>query len=250
MSDYFKKPGLSFHQLKDCATVSPLYYYRRYISGELPGPDSDAMRVGRIVHLAALEPDKFATVPVVPAEHLTPSGGLSTKAATRVWLESLPSRDFSTPEELAMCGKLADAVRKHPEVAPLLVGGQVEVEGFVDFDGVGVKARADLIAGGGVWDLKTTRNLDTCVAEARDLGYVEQLAWYARVFQCHVGGLIMVEKAEPFRCMVLRFAGDAIRRARARNDAWLNLYRSCLGSGIWPNNPPSRTVTAADLDNA
>jgi hypothetical protein len=36
MTDYHQKPGTSFHQMKDFATVSPLYYFRRYIEGTLP----------------------------------------------------------------------------------------------------------------------------------------------------------------------------------------------------------------------
>jgi hypothetical protein len=54
-TDYFKQPGMSFHQLKDLATISPRYYQRKYMLGEIKDGDKDSYRMGRLVHAAVLE---------------------------------------------------------------------------------------------------------------------------------------------------------------------------------------------------
>ena len=252
-NDYFKKPGLSFHQLKDLAIVSPRWYQRKYIIGEIQDGDKDSYRIGRLVHMAVLEPEKFAAVPTVPAEHLTPSGALSTKAPTREWLASLPNRDFGTPDELALCRRLQEAVMGNTEAATIVNQSDVEVELFREIDGVNVKAKADLIrkaftGRGQVWDLKTSKKLDDIARECREYGYVEQLAWYARLYDVMPGGLIVVEKEEPYRVIVVRFAEDAYVKARTKLAGWMGLYKTCVETGTWPNDPLYPiTLTAADL---
>ena len=256
-TDYFSSPGLSFHQLKDLATVSPRYYQRRHVTKEIADGDRDALRLGRLVHLAVLEPAIFADVPQVPGEHLTPSGGLSTKAATREWQAQLTGRDYGTPDELELCRQLQAAVRGHSLARLILDQSQVEVETRWDRDGVACKAKADIIRApsreipGEVWDLKTTRRLDGIVRECREYGYAEQLAWYADAYQVAVGGLIVVEKEPPHRVLIIQFDVDVIAQARERVASWLGLYRACLESGQWPNDPPNaHLITAAELGAA
>jgi PDDEXK-like domain of unknown function (DUF3799) len=192
-------------------------------------------------------------VNIVPAEHLTPSGELSTKAATREWLATLPNRDFATPNEQAFCVHLCTAVYANEEAAKICLQSDKEVEIFREIDGFQAKGKADMIrkpftGKGQVWDLKTTKSLDNIKRECREYGYVEQIAWYSRLYDVTPGGLIVVEKEEPHRVLVVRFAEDALVAARTRLAGWGGLYKSCLESGNWPNDPPHELIlTAADL---
>jgi hypothetical protein len=249
-NDYFAKPGTSFHQMKDFATVSPRYYYRRHIEGTLPGIDKASLRTGRLIHLAVLEPDKFRALPLCPAEHLTDSGNLSTKKATKDWIASLGGQDFVTANEAQQFTAIAMAVVGNPDAQRILCHPQVacEVERFGERDGVQIKGKADIIIPGQVWDLKTTDSLDSIIRQCRDFCYPEQVAWYQDLFGVTGGGLIVVEKEEPHRVAVLAFEPAVMAAARKRVGAWWSHFLACRSSGEWPNDPPGiTTITAAQL---
>jgi len=250
MTDYHQKPGTSFHQMKDFATVSPLYYFRRYIEGTLPGISSAALRSGTLIHLAVLEPDKFGALPLCPAEHLTDSGNLSTRKGTKDWVASLNGQHFITEAERTHFTAIAMAVMSNPEAQRIICAedAECEVEHFAERDGVPIKGKADIVLPTAVWDLKTTDSLDSIISQCRDFGYPEQVAWYQDLFGVTDGGLIVVEKDEPHRVAVLTFAPDVMAAARKRIAGWWSHFLACRASGTWPNDPPGvMTITAAQL---
>lgn len=252
-NDYFAKPGLSFHQMKDFATVSPRYYVRRHVEGTLPGIDKASLRTGRLIHLAVLEPDKFGGLPLCPGEHLTDSGNLSTKKATKDWIASLGGQDFITENERMQFTAIAMAVMSNPAAQRIICGVDTscEVERFGDRDGIAIKGKADIVSKRAVWDLKTTDSLDSIIRQCRDFCYPEQVAWYQDLFEVTEGGLIVVEKEEPHRVAVLDFEPAVMAKARQRIAAWWSHFCACRSSGEWPNDPPGVvTVTAAQLSAA
>lgn len=251
MDNYFTKPGLSFHQMKDFATVSPRYYLRRHVEGTLPGIDKASLRTGRLIHLAVLEPEKFAALPPCPGEHLTDSGNLSTKKATKDWIASLGGQDFITEGERMQFTAIALAVMSNPDAQRIICGEGTacEVERFAKRDGVPIKGKADIvIPRRAVWDLKTTDSLDSIIRQCRDFCYPEQVAWYQDMFGVTEGGLIVVEKDEPHRVAVIIFAPKVMSDARRRIATWWSHFLACRATGEWTNDPPGVvTITAEQL---
>lgn len=183
-----------------------------------------------------------------PEEHLTPSGNVSTKAATVNWADARRSEGLIpvSPADIAEVHAMAESVLAHPSARALLeMEGQREVSVVTEVDGVPTRARFDALTQGskviGV-DLKTTRKTAEHRGFARaavDLGYHVQEAWYTDAMAAEGVELdgftfIVVEKEAPFLVgvnqldVVFRQMGvAAAREARKR-------YRECMESGVWP----------------
>ncbi len=248
---YRSHPGIAFSDMKIFALESPKAFYDTKIAGTRKRVSSAAMRSGTLCHMATLERGRFDALPLCPAEHLTDSGSLSTKKATKDWIASLGDQMFVTAAEREQCLAISLAAWSNKQAYPLLSNGapQFEVEAFAQRDGVEIKGKSDILRPGlDVWDLKTTDNLDSIVAQCRDFAYPEQVAWYQDLHGVSAGGLIVVEKDDLHRVAVITFEPAVMAAARRRIAAWWAHYRSCLAASEWPNDPPSvLTITAAQL---
>lgn len=112
--------------------------------------DADALRFGRAVHEAVLEPDIFEPV-VVDIK------GTRTKAFKEACADN-PGAMVLTEDEFDQVAHMARAVREHEGCASLLSGGQAEVT-YVWEDhqtGLTCKCRLDYRGMGYAVDLKTT----------------------------------------------------------------------------------------------
>lgn len=239
--DYFDRPGLSFHQLKDLGTISPDYYYRAHVTKEIQRPTSAGMAFGTAVHAAVLEPERYAElVTICPPEFVTPSGGLSTAKAAKEWRDSLPEKAcILSPFDHARAQHCADRVRKNHLAKKILHDARTETDYTTALaPGVAGKCKIDIIdSTGAVWDLKTIKNLDDIVDHAQDYCYIEQVDWYAATTFSGFGGLIVVESEEPHRVAVVHVGHGRQAQARKRWQAWLEKYQECQAQGVWPNDP-------------
>jgi len=246
---YFDRPGLSFHALKDLGTKSPFYFYKRHVTKEIPGFSSASMNFGTAVHAATLEPQTYREqVTVCPAEHLTPSGELSSKAATREWRKLLPPYAcIIGPYDYALAIHMARRVRENPLAAAILDGSTCEQGVATNVLGTPSKAKIDIIArDGSVWDLKTIKSLDAVAQQVRDFGYIEQIDWYGSINGTRAGGLIFIESEEPHRVLVASPDAGALLKARARWAVWLATYQVCQSTGDWPNDPTEKLIITSD----
>ncbi len=253
--NYFDKPGLSFHALKDLGTVSPEYYYRANVTKEIMRLTNAGMSFGTAVHAVILEPDSYPDlVTICPPEHLTPSGELSTKKETKAWRESLGHRAcILSPFDDARCRHIAAKVRANKYAVSILKDAITESEHTCEIaPGVTVKAKVDLIdTGRKVWDLKTIKSLDSIKDHARDFAYLEQIDWYAAVLtrstgmKYEPGGLLVVESEEPHRVAIVTAGAWIYAEARKRWLSWLDRYCECQMSGVWPNDPTEPIVISS-----
>lgn len=183
-----------------------------------------------------------------PEEHLTPSGNVSTKAATLTWAEEQRAVGLVpvSPADIAAVEGMAESVLAHPKARALFeADGQRELSVFTNIEGVPVRARMDAVAefeGLTGVDLKTTRkkaHKEGFSHESGDLGYFVQETWYRQAAESE--GLLLdrfvfvvVEKKPPYLVgvnehdVIFREMGKtAAAEARAR-------YRNGVENGLWP----------------
>ena len=191
---------------------------------------------------------------IYPEQHLTPSGNVSTKAATVEWEKEqrnaglIPISRFDAGRVDAMAeAVLAD--RGAREKLEAYTAREVTV--VTEVEGVAVRARFDLYDGVSAADLKTVRDASPAGFNRAvgSYGYHIQGRWYDDAHLAETGRrldnfwFIVVESTRPHLVGVydLDFVWDELagkKTAKARD-----LYRECIASGEWPAYG-SATLTA------
>jgi hypothetical protein len=108
--------------------------------------DTAALRIGRAVHAAVLEPDKFAV-------EFTLWGGKRYGSAWDAF-SAVVTGEILTAPEYELCRSLQAAVRADPHAAPYVTGGMSEVTVLWDQ----CRARLDYLKPDAIVDLKTARD--------------------------------------------------------------------------------------------
>jgi exodeoxyribonuclease VIII len=207
--------------------------------------ESVAFDVGHAAHAKIL--GKGPRVIPIPDEHLTPSGNVSTKAATGLWLEEQRAAGLVpiSPADARRVDAMAEAVLRHRGARALLEqpDARAEVSAFATDPETGVQCRArfDLLASI-TTDLKTTRGSASAIGFGRDAaqhGYPIQEAHYLDVAEWITGvrppmRFIVVEKAAPHLPAVHEL--DEVTRLVARDLAAKarRTYAECMATGQWP----------------
>lgn len=208
-----------------------------------PEPPKQAFDLGTAAHSKIL--GVGAGVVVYPDEHLTPSGNVSTKAATVAWAEEQRAAGLVPigRVEADRVDAMAEAVLADPDARAVLEAIQGrEVTIITDVEGVPVRARFDMYGDGMGADLKTARD-----ASPRGFnravgthGYHVQSAWYDDAHKAETGRplnsfrFVVVESAPPHLVGVysLDVMWDELghqQAARARDT-----YRVCTSTDTWP----------------
>jgi len=219
-----------------------------------PRPASDALKLGRLVHMALLEPSRFVeSYVVMPVfEGFTKDGRLSNqsgeaKAKKASWFASLPpGTTVVTEEERDVIEGIANSVMAHRDAKDILTGGKTEVSGYyVDQDsGIRCKIRPDFIHFGihAEVDLKTTQDCSR-YAFSRSImnyNYHFQRAMYAEGIKAITGKypehsvFIAVEKEPPFEVAVYRADIGMMDYGREQYKQALRTLRTCIDTMTWP----------------
>ena len=233
---------------------SPLHY--RHACEHQRG-DTPALRRGRLVHCAVLEPDmvpvRYAMAPEV--DRRTKAG----KEAYAAFCDLSAGKTVVTATEYDTALHIRDAVRSHPVAARYLERGQAETTLTWTHAGTGIacKGRPDWIGDGTIIDLKTARDISSRKMSMllRD-GYAGQLAFYSQGWAAtHHGELlrpmiIAVESAAPHDVAVYDVT-EAVTIALEDVDALMHKLATCRATDQWPGRHPlERTCEmAADYDD-
>jgi hypothetical protein len=233
-AEYDALPGLRWSRLSKILT-SPAHYKTHETREE--GAESPALRFGRLVHRAILEPN----APPL----LVWTGGNKVKAS-RAWAEFkslIVGGNYLEPEEeQAILGLdnalvdsgIADALR-----------GLTELTLEWEIDGRQCKARVDLITNDGLLiDLKTTRDASSRVfcADAIHRQYLGQLAFYAAGLRANgvmVSGcaLLAIEKTAPFAHCLYAIGDDDQSYGSDKVATALAELARCEAADEWPLPP-------------
>jgi len=208
--------------------------------------------VGSAVHSKVL--GVGAGIIEYPDEHLTPSGNVSTKAATVAWEQEQRAAGLIpvSPAEIERVDAAAEAVLAHETAAPILeVAEHREVSVFAELDGVPVRARFDALSGEtrrGVIasDLKSCLDATKAGFErsVSKWGYDVQEVHYEDTYNAATGRpinefyFIAVELTPPFEVAVHHLPVLWRESARKRAAQARAIFRECMESGKWPGYDP------------
>lgn len=210
--------------------------------------NSRAFDVGHAAHAKVL--GVGAGIVLYPEEHLTPSGKVSTKAATVEWEDEQRAAGLVpvSPDEAGRVDAMAEAVLGHELARPLFeIALMREVSVFADIDGVPVRARLDALSEetrNGVYalDLKTTDDAtpNGFTRTVQKLGYDVQEAHYEETYEASEGHRIdqfwfcAVEKAAPHDVGVHRLEEQWVAMGRSKTAEARRLFHEATTTGVWP----------------
>ncbi len=248
--DYHALDRLSSHRLQ-LFKRSPAHY-RHYDAN--PEPATPAQAFGEMLHLAVLEPDRYAR------EVVLTDAGTRTKAYAEL-VETHGAARVATREDAAHLGAMRQALARHPAAAALL-HPQAPRELSIVFDreavctdsgecvAVACKSRLDVFDADHrrIVDVKSARDASPRAfgRAAHDYGYLLQGAFYACAAAAATGEaphafevvFVAVEKAPPYAVGVYRVDGPALARALAEVETLVEAYARCRRDDCWPAYSP------------
>jgi hypothetical protein len=231
-ADYLKLDAVNWTTLK-AMRRSPKHY--RYVAAH-PAEYTPAMMLGRAVHTAVLEPDRF------PLDYAVWDGARRQGNAWEAFKIANAKRTILRADEYALCLAIRDAVRAHPVAKHLLEVGEAEKTiTWTDPDTkLKCKGRLDWLNGIGLCDLKTTVDLDPFRfgAQVARLGHHCQLAFYRRGL--HANGLdvpvkiLAVEKEPPYDTAVFALDEETLYAGDEEVTELLRRVAECRKTNTWP----------------
>ena len=233
---YSDLQGVNWSHLKAMAK-SPLHYKYGLTT---PRPDSPAMRLGRAIHTAVLEPDLF------PVEWTLYDG----RRAGNAWTEFAAvnaDKGILTVDEYDTVLAVRDAVHSHKVARRLLRGGRSEVTlQWIDpVTRIKCRARLDHLRGNVLTDLKSTKDIDnrSFGRLAANMGYAGQLAFY-RLGLVATGHdlapvrIIAVESSAPHDVGVFSVDEDVLEVGVMEVRKLLHQLKTCRRLRRWPGRYP------------
>lgn len=234
---------LSSHNLAQFRACPHTYHL--LMTGKMRRPETPALALGRAIHCFTLEGfdawNREFTVTDGPINKTTgqPYGRTSQKF---IDFMASQSKSVVSCREFEAIEKMAENVWTHPEAKKLLESGIAE--GTIrneDYCGIAAQARTDWFAPDyGIVDLKTTSDgLEWFETTAHKYGYAYQMAFYRRLLELASGVkypvyIIAVEKAEPYRAAVFRYAEDVLDQAESENESAIRELLDCRERDEWP----------------
>lgn len=147
-----------------------------------------ALRDGRLIHLAVLEPHRLDDLTIID----------STKGS-KLYKDAVAERNDAevyTTREMNKCIPLANNVAKDFESFMLLDGAVNEVSGIMMLEGLPVRGKADILRkdDNHIIDLKTTSDASRFEQSIDTWGYDLQGALYLKMFNCNRFSFIVLDK--------------------------------------------------------
>lgn len=231
-AEYDALDRVNFSTLKSMARSPAHYFHGLHTQWE----DTPSKKLGRAVHLAVLEPARFAAAVAVW------SGGTRRGAAWEAFRVAHAGQELLTEAESETCAAIQAAVRSDPLAGRYVEDGATEVTMiWATADGVQCKGRIDLDSPRGIVDLKTTRNSSPSGfgREVWSYLYHAQAAWYQDGYERITGTkkpywLVAVESAAPYVAQVYSVPDAVLNIGRESVKEWLAKLAWCHATCQWP----------------
>lgn len=196
--------GVNFSTLKHLKR-SPAHYHAELLKTKLQKDeeDTDARRLGRVTHVAMIEPERFAATVAVW------DGGRRAGKDWEAFKVQHKDKELITLAQYDQAIAMSRAVRANETLAKYLRKGKSEVTVRWECEGVVLKSRLDFVSGAFVphviVDIKTAQDASPEVfgRAAWDFDYVMQAAMYSDAYHAATGDRLRyllgaVEKSEPY----------------------------------------------------
>jgi len=220
---------------------SPLHFFHR---NELR-KETEAMKIGTLLHSAILEPDKFKNSYIVEPDRM-PSGEEINKRKKddRAYLEAFRKDNADklivTQQQFDDLVGMITACSKNKDLIALVANGTPEVAGTWNVGDVKFKGKADYMLdhpqyGKTIIELKKT-------VDASEPGFSRQIhnydydlgaAIYLDGFEADTLIFIAVEAVFPFACGIWTADDSMISRGRFKYQKYLSQLAECNSTGVW-----------------
>ena len=177
-----------------------------------------ALRDGRLIHLAVLEPHRLDDLTIID----------STKGS-KLYKNAVAERNDAevyTTREMNKCIPLADNVSKDFESFMLLDGAVNEVSGIMMLEGLPVRGKADILRkdDNHIIDLKTTSDASRFEQSIDNFGYDLQGALYLKMFNCDRFSFIVLDKITG-EVSHRELTKEELTRGQAKLDKAIKIYK-------------------------
>jgi len=167
---YLGRAALSSSSIK-MLLQSPKTY--QYVTKYGQSNNTRALVIGKMFHLAVLEPHKMDEVRVVDVQ------SRNAKAFKEALAEG---GEVITAKEEGEVRRLQDAMLRNEKVLTYLKDAQFEIPRVDELQGMPFRAKADILQGDNIIDLKTTTDLAGFKYSAYKYGYDVQVYIYCNLF--------------------------------------------------------------------
>lgn len=208
---------------------------------EHPRADSPALRFGRELHMAILQPEEFTEQYAV-----VPEMDRRTKEGRERWdrfCAALDGREAISQQDYDTIMAMYDAVWNTQDAADLLDGCKTELPVFWTDDATGMecKCRMDAVKPGVVVDLKTCADASTgaFLKDALRYGYDVQAAHYLRGYRTLYDApgrfvFVAVEKTPPYAVNVITASDGFVDRGTWTLISLMDKLKECKQIDKWP----------------
>lgn len=235
--------------------VSPKHYRHALAT---PRTDSDALKLGRLVHCMVYEPqhvdDRYVREPkfnrTMKDETAIARGLDGGREAAEAFAIAHVMHDVVPPVLWDKALAMSAAIHDDPLAGPMVRGGYVEqqITWIDEATGVECRGRVDHV-NGRLSDLKTTRVIEPrqFAAAAARYGYHAQVAYYLDGLAANgivledVPAIPAVENEAPYDVAVYTLPPDVIAAGRALYRSCLDRLVECRAKDEWPGVSPGYT---------
>lgn len=178
---YLGQNALSSSSIKTLISSPKTYYFTtKYGSGE-----TQALRDGKLFHTMILEPEKLNDIVFVEA---------ATKASKEYKLAKETGKEVYTNTEKKAAERLCDALLRNEAVKEYLTTADYEVPQIAMIDGLPIRAKADILKGNTIIDLKTTTGIKDFRYSADKYSYDLQAWLYREMFGVKNFVFVVIDK--------------------------------------------------------
>lgn len=214
---YLGKNALSSSSIKTLLSSPKTYYFTtKYGSDE-----TQALRDGRLFHTMILEPEKLNDVVFVEA---------ATKAAKEYKLAKESGKEVYTQTEKKAAERLTDALLKNEAVKEYLIKAEFEVPQIAMFDDIPVRAKADIIKGNTIIDLKTTTGIKDFRYSADKYSYDLQAWLYREMFGVENFVFVVIDKGS-LDIGIFECSDEFYARGKEKFEQGISNYKYFFKSG-------------------
>lgn len=219
--------------------VSPAHYQAWLKEERVETP---ALKLGRLVHLASLEPLVFdKTVRLAPTWDGRTTEGKAIKKAFLATLKE--GEEYLDQEEMDEVMSIAEAAQAGIESIASTIPDAARLREQVvtgKHEGANIKGRPDLILhhadGGAIIDIKTTMDAsaDSFSKDVAKYKYHLQAAFYLHMTGAKRFYFVAVEKKAPFDWAVYELDAEALESGKRMMTSACLTYRECNLYNNWP----------------
>ena len=220
---YLGQAALSSSSIKMLLQSPKTYHYVTKYGGN---NNSKALLIGKLFHLSVLEPHKMDEVLVVDVQ------SRATKKFKEVAAEN-EGVDVITAAEEKEVRRLQDHMLRNEKVLGYLKDAQFEIPRVDMLDGMPFRAKADILQGDHIIDLKTTSDLHAFKYSAYKYGYDIQVYIYCNLFGIPPENFhfVAIDKGS-LDIGVYHVSEDFYNSGKERTRKGIELYKKFFQEGI------------------